>query len=54
MLFDQKFDDSLEFDVSRRPVGETSGSGRVASLSSGSITSTPDDSLSTGTVICHP
>ena len=49
VLFDQGFDDSLEFDVSRRPVVDAAGSaGRVTSLSSGSITSTPDDSLSTG------
>ena len=52
VLFDQQgFDDSLEFDLSRRPVVETAGTGRVTSLSSGSITSTPDDSLSTGKIL---
>ena len=54
VLFDQGFDDSLEFDVSRRPFAEATGpGGRVTSLSSGSITSTPDDSLSTGKVLCY-
>lgn len=58
VLFDQGFDDSLEFSVSQRPVGVCAGSSEESDvdvarreatgppLSSGSVT--PDDSLSTG------